>query len=263
MNLQEYINSGILELYVLDRLSLDERREVEQYAREYPEVRQELEATELALERYALLHGTTTPPSPEVLSGALSALPKPSSPAAPPAKGNNWLTWLLALALGAALFLAFYYYQQGSERETTNTELRQRFTTLEQDCERIRDANRENRQQLALLTDTDTRDVLLAGTDNAPDSRAVVFYNPTSGETLFSAANLPPPPAGRQYQLWAINENGPQDLGVLDLNLSADTLLDVRFVPGAAAFAITLETEGGQPSPDLSQLQVIGELTAG
>ncbi|WP_420460233.1 anti-sigma factor [Neolewinella sp.] len=268
MDIQAYINSGVLELYVLDRLSPDERRQVETYAEQYPDVRQEIEEIELALEEYAILNGQLTPPAPTALTAVLAALPTTTAAARPTAAKNdpppprrpNWPLWLLALALGMALFGLYYFYQQAQRRGTSIGELQQRFTTLEQDCERIRDNNQENRQQLALLSDADTRGIVLAGSDNAPDSRAVVFYNQQAGEVLFSAANLPAPPAGKQYQLWAIDANGPQDLGVLDEELTSDTLLDVRFIPNAAAFAITLEDAGGKPSPDLSQLQVIGEV---
>ena len=268
MDIQAYINSGVLELYVLDRLSPDERRQVETYAEQYPEVRQEIEEIEVALEEYAVLNGSLTPPPAASLTAVLAALPAVAPPVRTPAVPReaakedrpNWLLWLLALALGMALFGLYYYFQQAQARTSSIDQLQQRFTTLEQDCERIRDNNQQNRQQLALLSDVNTRGIVLAGSDNAPDSRAVVFYNQQAGEVLFSAANLPVPPSGKQYQLWAIDANGPQDLGVLDEQLTGDTLLDVRFVADVAAFAVTLEDAGGKPTPDLSQLQVIGEV---
>lgn len=266
MNLSTYINSGELELYVLDRLSPDERRRVEQYAEQHPEVKAELTEIELALEKYALLRGQTATPSPAVLSGAVAAVNRSSDPIPPqsPAEkrtgGFNPLTWILGAALLAALAALFYLYGQANDRAAETSEIQQRFTTLEQDCERIRDNNQESIQQLALLSDVNTSGIVLSGSPNAPDSRAVIFYNQEAGEVLFSASNLPIPPAGKQYQLWAINDAGPQDLGVLSRNLSPDVLLDVRFIPQTRTFAITLEDEGGKPGPDLSQLQVIGDV---
>ncbi|WP_256001898.1 MULTISPECIES: hypothetical protein [Pedobacter] len=50
-----YIESGILELYVLGQLSLQERTEVSRMAARHAAVRMELEAIELALEKHALL----------------------------------------------------------------------------------------------------------------------------------------------------------------------------------------------------------------
>ena len=54
MNLTPYINSGILELYVLDELSAKERKGVERMVKLYPLLKDELAAIENALEKHAL-----------------------------------------------------------------------------------------------------------------------------------------------------------------------------------------------------------------
>ena len=53
MNLKPYIDSGILELYAVNSLTNDERKGVERMLAMYPELKQELDAIELALESYA------------------------------------------------------------------------------------------------------------------------------------------------------------------------------------------------------------------
>ncbi len=58
----EYIESGILELYVLGELTPAEAEEVKQMASSYPAVRQELEAIRENLEQYALAHAVTPRP---------------------------------------------------------------------------------------------------------------------------------------------------------------------------------------------------------
>jgi hypothetical protein len=49
-----YIESGILELYVLGQLSAIENKEVEEMAYKYPEVKAEILTIELAMENYAI-----------------------------------------------------------------------------------------------------------------------------------------------------------------------------------------------------------------
>ncbi|WP_338038974.1 hypothetical protein [Maribacter litopenaei] len=49
MDVQEYIASGILELYVAGILSEKENLEVHTYAQEYPEIKAEIEAIEAAV----------------------------------------------------------------------------------------------------------------------------------------------------------------------------------------------------------------------
>ncbi|MBC7616231.1 MAG: cupin domain-containing protein [Pedobacter sp.] len=53
MNLKSYIESGIIEWYVLNDLPVDEKRGFERMLRTYPELREELNAIELALQSYA------------------------------------------------------------------------------------------------------------------------------------------------------------------------------------------------------------------
>ena len=55
-NVKAYIESGVLELYVMGASNPEEALAVEQMAAAHPEVRQELESISLALERYAQAH---------------------------------------------------------------------------------------------------------------------------------------------------------------------------------------------------------------
>jgi mannose-6-phosphate isomerase-like protein (cupin superfamily) len=60
---KKLIESGILELYLLGEVSGAERAEVERMAQEFQEVRQELFALEVALEKYALSEARTVDPT--------------------------------------------------------------------------------------------------------------------------------------------------------------------------------------------------------
>ena len=63
MNIQAYIESGILEEYVLGTVSPQEKQEVECMSHIYPEIKEELLRTEDALEQYALKYQTAPPAS--------------------------------------------------------------------------------------------------------------------------------------------------------------------------------------------------------
>ncbi len=278
MDFKQYIASGILELYVLDRLEPAARREVEANAQLHPEIRNEIETIEQTLEAFAMAAAPEVDPGllDKILSKPLPSAP--STPAAAPAaaraknsvdktpSGNsvNYLAWVIAaLALAAALYL--FLRQSGLSAELATSQqateqLQSDFTTLEADCDESRAALTYNQALINYLSDPATRDITLAGTANAPNKFATVFYNEEDKRTIFRGNNLPTPPAGKQYQLWAIDGEGPKSLGVLDLNLAGDVLLEMEYLPEVAAFGITLEDLGGKPEPDLSQLQVIGEV---
>ncbi len=275
MDITNYIASGVLELYVLDRLEPAERREVERYASEHPEIRAEIASIEVSLEAFA--EADARMPDPAVLTRVLASLgdtapPAPPVASAPPAAAPptpsaplNFLPWILAALMAAAALVLFFGRQSdGAAYE----DLRGQFDSLQSDyerqqalCDTTEVSLRAAEQRLQTVTNPATTGILLAGTPNAPNSSAIVFYNPVLNETFFRATNLPPPPAGKQYQLWAIDGEGPKDLGVLAFNLSNSNLLSVPHLSDVAAFAITLEDVGGKPTPDLSQLQVIGNVS--
>ncbi|RYE18362.1 MAG: hypothetical protein EOP42_30785 [Sphingobacteriaceae bacterium] len=52
-DIKQYIESGILELYVLDHLTSQEKREVERYAAIYPEIKQELNEISQTMDLFA------------------------------------------------------------------------------------------------------------------------------------------------------------------------------------------------------------------
>lgn len=62
MDIKTYIESGILEHYVLGILNETEEKEVRTIANRYPAIHAELEEIEGALAAYALLHAVDLPP---------------------------------------------------------------------------------------------------------------------------------------------------------------------------------------------------------
>lgn len=255
-----------------------QREEVERYVAEYPEIKRELFEIETALEAYALANARplpaallvpllvsirdTMPPTVDPVEPPMATESAPTSP--PTADASTalpWLPWVLAAVL--ALVAAYLYFNgksQVGEIEQERSELESEFAVLQEECDETSTALQGSQELNQLLTNPATRNVILAGSDNAPGSQAIVFHNVERDQTKFRATNLPTPPTGRQYQLWAIGDDGPVSIAVLDENLDADVLLDVDFVATAGTFAITLEETGGKPTPDLSQLQVIGEI---
>lgn len=265
MDIKKYLASGLLELYVLGHLSDSDRLDVEQNASEYPEIAREIHKIENALEALAL--DISVDASPETLEKVLRRIrvqmsnPSTGSPAPPAAhKGSfpSWLPWMLAVIgiIGTGLF-----WQKNQAKNEQLAALQEQYAILQETCDEATAEQENAKEILATLADPNTQNIILSGTDNAPDKQAVVFYNSAEQRALFTASNLPTPPTGKQYQLWAIDAAGPQSLGVLELDLDGNTVFPVDFLPEVAAFAITLEDLGGKPAPDLTQLQVIGEVT--
>ncbi|WP_411973728.1 anti-sigma factor domain-containing protein [Sphingobacterium sp. Lzh-3] len=156
---------------------------------------------------------------------------------------------LLALSAGANLF---FYLQQQQDRQMlaqTNTQLNSKQTTLA-----------VLQDKWALIQNPAIKTISLKGVETKPDLHALVYWDQHSKAVYLSLEHMPVPPKGKQYQLWAMVDGQPVSAGVFPVaasNQMASKMLDVA---KAQAFAITLEDEGGKPSPTLTELCVMGNI---
>ena len=292
MNIQEYIESGILEQYALGELSEAERAAVETQAAAHPEIAQELDQVSQALTLYAQAHAQTPPAAmrERVLTGWQAAIREgaqnaPQATAAAPAvapaepvvrhissaerempntASGPAFRWMLAasvallVASGLANFVLYNRWQAAaSDLAVARTE-QNRLASVMQASERTLAARQ---QELEVLRSDEFKLVALAGTAAAPKASARVLYNPSTKAVYLDVRNLPAPPAGKQYQLWALDKGKPVDAGVLAAATTAgDSLQQMKDIASAQAFAMTVEPVGGSVNPTLSTLTVVGNI---
>ncbi len=148
---------------------------------------------------------------------------------------------LICAALVASLFVLW----------KQNREARQELARL---SGQVRDAQEQlarQREAIEIVAAPGTRMTELAGTKVMPGAHAMLAYD-KNGRAILMAKGLPPPPAGKAYQLWFIAGGRPMPGKVFTTDASgAGTLNDQ--VPAealsAAVFAITLEPKDGMPAP--------------
>ncbi len=140
-----------------------------------------------------------------------------------------------------------------------NRELRAEVARMESDAIRLQEELARGQQELVqardieeVVTTPDAPITVLAGTKEAPDARARLVYDRGTGRAFLATTNLPPAPAGKQYQLWYIAGGKPLPGGVFNTDASGRAVLR-DFVPvegrNASLFAITLEPAGGLSAP--------------
>lgn len=259
MDVKKYISSGILEQYVLGLVSEKDRRVIEQYMSQYPEIRQEVDAIEGALELYA--EGSKMKVSPGIEKSILDRIDKtprevPVSPVA--SSSGNALMYLMAALLAGTIILSWWLYSQSQnskeQLETQQNELQQLLVDCNEKDQEIDKLN----DQIEVLIDTGNQQMNMKGTAKAPEAVASVFYNSDNKKSYLNIGSLPEPPSGKQYQLWALVDGNPVDMGVFDINQdSENVLIEVPFIENAGIFAVTLETMGGNPTPNLEELYAI------
>jgi anti-sigma-K factor RskA len=260
VNVKEYIASGIVESYVLGLASDAERQEFEHACALYSEVAQARNSFELTLEAQ-LLQDAAVPPVglktrvEDQLFNQPVMEPTETLELQPPVRSIGAWKWIAAASvvlLAGSLYWAF----------TTNTkyqELQEANRQLQHNLNESTAQLNEIKSEQALLRKSGMKMTALQGTTQSPSSFVTVYWDTTSKDVYMMINNLPQPAADQQYQLWALLNNQPIDLGVFEIK-QEKLLVRMKNVQQAQAFAITLEPKGGSPSPTLEKMYVVGKL---
>lgn len=267
MDIKSYIESGKLEAYAMNFCSEEEAAEVEMMCANYPELQSELDAIRKAMETYTNLETKT--PSPKVKANLLETLDFKEQPkAAKPAPDMVVLySRVRRFAVAAiALFVlsfAFNLILFNRWRDTNN-----QLVALNAEKTRLTDAYSSTQVKMSnmhtemdVMSDPNTVKVMMKGMEQSPKSLALVYWNKSTKKVMLKIETLPMPDAGKQYQLWAIVDGQPKDAGMIELKEGDDSLHPMKDFPTAQAFAITLEKAGGNPTPTMSAMYVMGAVS--
>jgi anti-sigma-K factor RskA len=91
---------------------------------------------------------------------------------------------------------------------------------------------------------------------------ATVYWSKEKGDAYLTANSLPMPPTGMQYQMWVIQDGKPVSMGTLPNEIVDNTSMQklAMNVKAGQAFAISLEKEGGNPTP--TTVYVLGKISS-
>lgn len=250
MELQSFINSGLLESFALGQCTDEERLLVMRMRDEHPVVQAELAAIELALEQYAQAQAIVPPVDLKArIMDALQQAEK-QEPEAPELKTNTTKgrvnsPWLLAASV-ALLALSGYLWMSIQQAKQQTTLLRQQVEQLRKELQSC-NARSANDQEFAnLVRDPDTKRIELNNGKNVSTS---IFNSDLRNSLVLDLSGVPAPSAGKYLQFWAIIDGKPVSMGMIDFN-SIGGHQTFKYVPNAQAFAISEEDNpAGNPTP--------------
>ncbi|MCS3737094.1 anti-sigma factor [Mucilaginibacter dorajii] len=283
-DLKAYIETGILELYVLGDVTPDEKRQVEEMASKHPEVKAELDEIELSMELYAKENAVE--PSEDLRGRILGSLltnfgDDRNFTAAPPhnesdtyeeeeeeqgnaivampvRKESNFYKYAFAASLALLIASAVAIFNLNNKLQDSNSQL----IALQQSKQQF--ANQVNLmdKELTVFRDTSYKLIRLKGTPKNPASAITLAFSPGKKKVVLDIADMKMAQNDKahQYQLWALVGGKPVDLGVFDS--ASDTtasIKEMKSIASADAFAVTLEPRGGSVNPTLDQMVVIGK----
>jgi anti-sigma-K factor RskA len=259
LNKKEIISQGYLEAYLTGDLNQSQITEIEALIREDAETRSEYYKIEKLIELMAFQHAIPASPvvkrmvmeNPSVMANV--SRPETSS-------GNSWKLMMAASIFIAAtsLLTAFYFWNQWKNTDlqlslliSQNLELAYNYNQVNHDLNNLQ-------QDVAVLISPDYQRIILEGTDNAPDTKAVIYWNANREKVFLNSASMVSLSSDQQYQLWAIEDGIPIDAGVFDASNGPFQIM--KNIGSADAFAVTIEPKGGSISPTLSTMQVLGNV---
>jgi anti-sigma-K factor RskA len=259
VNVKEYISSGIIESYVLGLATEAERLEFEAACRNYPEVRQARLQFEKELEQQLLEEAPVLPAElKKKIDARIKELEAPESAASidheRPVRRMN--IWKVAAAASVAALIGVLAW--AISLNTKNKTLQDQNATLRQSSAAVTAQLNQMREDAQRMQTPTVKMAAMQGTPSAPGAWATVYWDTTSTDVYMMINNLPQPASDKQYQLWALINNKPEDLGVFEVK-QQKLLVKMRNVRNAQVFAVTLEPRGGSPTPT-GAMYVMGKL---
>ena len=258
MDIKTYISSGIIEAYVTGNISQEESSILECVMKNNAEVMEAVFEVQRIFEQLATSQAVEPPIhlKDEILKKIDFSRTVEGSGRIVPLKSENsnkkndfsMPMWMKAASVAVLFGLGYMGYEVGSKSaqlekiSQNNTELSTKVTQLEQMNSMVMNSQK----------------IELKGVKNHPNMLADVYWH-TSKKVFLEIKNLPDAPTGKQYQLWAIVDGKPVDMGMYSAKADS-TVQEMKSVDNAQAFAITLEKEGGNATPTMEEMYVMGTI---
>lgn len=279
--IKAYIETGILEQYVLGDLSPEEMLQVESMAAQHSAIRTELDNIEQSLENFAIENAVQPPANleksifeklrlQEQSTGEVENAKAANEPLIIPLKPSNSNVRTLRFALVACVALLvisvaalFVTYNKLTDAHQQIASLYRNNQNFSATVSKLEFNNTGLSQAVTMSASKEWSTVRLAGVKNTPAANMAVYWNKQNKDVVinYTAMSLPNTDSAHQYQLWALVNGKPVSLGVFGGKESPQqATVKMEGIDGAQAFAVTLEPMGGSKSPTMEQMVVMGSV---
>ncbi|WP_445735503.1 anti-sigma factor [Mariniflexile sp.] len=248
-----FLNSDLLEKYLLGTTTSAETELVESYISKYPEVQNAYNTLQYNLEIVAKSNAVEAPKS--ILNTILDELDD-----APVVKLNTttrqkiWYKFSVAASVAALIFAgnSYFLHLKNQKLADENQVVVDEIFDLRSDIEANNKKLDNIMDQFRELNDPNTYKYIMQGNSRAKDLKTVAYINPKDKTSMIDVVSLPKLPEDQCYQIWAELQGKMVSLGILS---EADRQL--RFIPyteNALALNITIEPKGGNTRASLNNM---------
>ncbi|AJR03653.1 anti-sigma factor [Siansivirga zeaxanthinifaciens] len=242
-----FLNSGLLEKYLLGDTNMAETELAETYISKYPEVHNAYNTLQYNLEIVAKSNAVEAPR--HILDNILNELDE--APVIQLKKYKKWHKIGVAASVAALLFAgtSYIFYNQNKKLSEENQIVVDEIFDLRSDIEMNNRKLDDVMNQFKELNDPDTYKYIMQGNYRAKNLKTVAYINPKDKTSMIDVVSLPQLPEEQCYQIWAEIQDKMVSLGIL-----TQTDRELRAIPyteNATALNITIEPKGGNTTASL------------
>lgn len=239
-----FLDSDLLEKYLLGTTNDMEGLQVERYIAMYPEVRETYNELQENLEHYARLHAVKTP---EGLKDKILARIK--------AERNGrkrFFRYAIAASIVAVMSIgaSYFFWNQNQNLQQENSMVSNKIKTLEAD---MKQQLEDVRNQFIVLNNPQTKKYNVKGNRKAKELKAVAYINPVKKLSYINVENLPNLPEDQCLQLWAEVNGQMVNLGIINEVTGKQNLMALPYGDNAVSY-ITIEPQGGNENPSTDNI---------
>ena len=241
-----FLNSGLLEKYLLGETTSAEAEMVESHVARYPEIENAYNTMQHNLEVVAKTNATEAPQS--ILNNILKELNETQVIKLNTSyRYKKWYKFTVAASIAALIFAgsSIYFYEQNQKLQSETLVVDEEINDLRSDIAKNNEMLDSVMRQLLKLNNPETEKYIIKGNERAKDLKTVAYINPKEKTSMIDVVSLPDLPEEQCYQIWAELQGKMVNLGILD---KADRKLrNIPYLEDALALSITIEPKGGSP----------------
>jgi len=240
-----FLDSDLLEKYLLGTTTKQEAFQVERYIAMYPEVRETFDELQDNLEEFAKLHAIK---APEGLKEKILARIKAENYGR-----KRFFKYAIAASFAALMFAgaSYFFWNQNQSLQEQNTIVTNEIHDLK---ENMREQLEDVRNQFIVLNNPQTKKYNVKGNKKAKDLKAVAYINPVKKLSYINVSNLPNLPESQCFQMWAEVNGEMINLGIIKEEAAGqEKLMALPYAEKAIGY-ITIEPRGGNETPTVENI---------
>lgn len=239
-----FLDSDILEKYLLGDTSKEETLKAERYITMYPEVRETYHELQDNLETFAKMYARKTP---EGLKEIIVSSAKKEKMVR-----RSFYKYAVAASVAIMLFAgsSVFFWNQNKSLQEENTLVTNKIKYLE---DNMKNQLEDMRNQFIVLNNPDTKKYAVNGKREGKELKAIAYINPVKKLSYINVSNVPNLPENKCFQMWAEVNGELVNLGVIKQFDEKDKLLALPYADKAVSY-ITVEPEGGNTSPSVDNI---------